>query len=377
MILDMSFMSKFRIQGRDAGKALNRLCTANLDGEVGVITYTQMLNADGKLEADVTVMKQSPTSYVMIVTDTMHRHVEAHLQRHLDEVGNKAVAVSDITGAYAQLNIQGPNSRKLMQAISQRAAGPHPENPDVDMWSEEHFPFRTAREMPIGLARAHVARITYVGELGYELHIPAEHALHVHNEVVEAAREAGIEFNYGGLKALASLRLEKGYRDFGHDMDNTDTLLEVGLGFTADFNKPDGFVGKEAVLHQKETEQKVHKGFRKRLVNCFVPVSRTDKKAHDENSWVMIYHAEPIFRDGVCVGDVRVGSYGHTLGGPVGLAHIAPAQPEDASAPPVIVNKKYITTGKWEVEINGKMHPLQLSLQPFYDPKNARIKALD
>ena len=375
MLLDMSFMSKFMVIGKDAGECINRLCTSDVDGPIDTITYTQMLNENGKLEADITVTKISANKFMVIATDTMHRHVEAHLMRHLDPSGEKRVVVTDVTGAYAQLNVQGPQSRELMRAVMRNTSGlAEGEALDEDIFTEASFPFRHAREIAIGLARVRCARITYVGELGYELHVPVEQALHVYNHVTRVAEEGAFGMVHGGLKALASLRLEKGYRDYGHDMDNTDTLLEVGLGFTADYEKPGGFIGKEAVVAQRDGEQKVHKGLRKRLVNVLVLPAEGEVAG---KSAAMLFHGETIFRDGECVGDVRVGTYGHTLDAPIGLAHISPDQPADGTAAPVIVNKKYLETGKWEVEINAKRYPLQLSLQPLYDPKNVRIKAAE
>jgi 4-methylaminobutanoate oxidase (formaldehyde-forming) len=294
------------------------------------------------MEADITVCKRSWDEYIVIATDTMHRHVETLLRRNLDPDATKHVCVSDITGGYTQINIQGPHSRALMQTIT-----------DTDM-SNEAFPFRAAREISIGLARVMVARITYVGELGYELHIPTEFALHVYELLVEKGKPFNLV--HCGLKALSSLRLEKGYKDYGHDMDNLDTLIEVGLGFTADFEKPGGFVGKEAVMKQNE-ELKKNKGLPRRLVQVLL----SDPKP-------MMYHGELVWRNDVCVGEVRVASYGHTLGGAVGLAMIEPKTKD-------IVNKSYIDAGKWEVEVAGTKYPAQVSLQPFYDPKNSRIKA--
>jgi len=341
--MDMSFMSKFLVQGVDAGKCLNRLSTANVDGEEGFITYTQWLDEAGKMQADVTISKMSHDRFMVIATDTMHRHAETWLRRHLDPTGSHHVALSDITGGFAQLNIQGPKSRELMSLLT-----------DTDM-SDKAFPFRTAREIAIGYARVLCARITYVGELGYELHIPAEHAMHVYERVCELGESVGLV--HAGLKALASLRMEKAYRDYGHDMDNTDTLLEVGLGFTADYDKPGGFIGKDAVVKQRQ-ELKDSKGLKQRLVQILC-----------KNPDVMMFHGEVVFRDNVCVGDVRAASYGHTLGGAVGLAHITAHQDS------VVVNKAYLTTGVWEVEVAGKRYPAQLSLEPMYDPKNTRIKS--
>ncbi len=157
VLIDMSFMSKFLVQGRDAGACLNRLCTADIDGPVDTITYTQMLNADGKMEADITVSKLSDTKFLVIATDTMHRHVESLLTRHLDADGSKHAAVSDVTGGFCQLNIQGPRSREVLQALT-----------DCDM-GHAAFPFRTSKHISIGFAKVLCARITYVGELGSSL----------------------------------------------------------------------------------------------------------------------------------------------------------------------------------------------------------------
>jgi glycine cleavage system aminomethyltransferase T len=157
-----------------------------------------------------------------------------------------------------------------------------------------------------------------------------------------------------GLRALGSLRMEKGYRDYGHDMDNTDTLLEVGLGFTCDMDKPGGFVGQEIVAAQRA----------KKLVNLpqrLVQVLILDPA-------VMMYHGEVVYRNGERVGDVRAASYGHSLGGAVGLSMIR-------AEPNVPFNKDWITAGKWEVEVGGDMYPARVSLSPMYDPTNAKIKA--
>ena len=202
--------------------------------------------------------------------------------------------------------------------------------------------------------------------LGYELHIPTEFALHVYDCIDELRKHwdkahPTTPLTNCGLKALSSLRLEKGYRDYGHDMDNLDTLLEVGLGFTADMNKVGGFIGIEAVKAQ-QAEMKQLKGLKRRL--CSVLCLNKD---------VMMYHGEVIRRNGVVCGDVRVGSYGHTLGGAVGLAMID-ANLVDAT-PTVVVNKAFMDDAKWEVEVAGKLYPISLSLQPLYDPKNLKIKA--
>jgi 4-methylaminobutanoate oxidase (formaldehyde-forming) len=172
---------------------------------------------------------------MVIASDTAHRHVEAWMKRHTPTDAH--MFVTDVTSSYAQINVQGPKSRELMQRVT-----------TADM-SNEAFPFRTAREIDLGFARVLCQRITYLGELGYELYVAAEQAVHVHERLTHAG--LGLGLKHAGLKALASLRMEKGYRDYGHDIDNTDSILEAGLGFAMDLKKPGGFLGKEAVMAKK------------------------------------------------------------------------------------------------------------------------------
>ena len=228
-------MGKFLVQGRDAGRVLNHISGNEVDGAAGVITYTQWLNEGGTLEADLTITKLAEDRYLVVVTDTMVRHAETWLRRHIPE--DAQAMVSDVTSAYGQLNVQGPSSRSLLQKLT-----------STDL-SNSSFPFRTAREIDLGFARVLCIRITYLGELGYELYIPAEQAVHVYDRIIAAGEEFGLA--HAGLKALGSLRMEKGYRDYGHDIDNTDVPYEVGLGFALDLKKAGGFIGKEAVLAQK------------------------------------------------------------------------------------------------------------------------------
>jgi 4-methylaminobutanoate oxidase (formaldehyde-forming) len=334
ILMDMSFMAKFSLQGRDAGRVINWISANNVDTEAGLITYTQWLNQAGKLEADLTVTKLSDEKFFVIASDTAHRHALSWLQRHIPEDAH--AFVTDVTGAYAQINVQGPHSRELMQAIT-----------SVDMGNET-FPFRTAREIDIGFARVLCIRITYLGELGYELHIPTEQALHVYDRLVEAGAAFGLR--HAGLKALASLRMEKGYRDYGHDIDNTDSVLEAGLGFAVDLKKPGGFLGKEAVLAKKAAGP-----LQRRLLQVLL-----------KDPEPMLFHAEIVHRNDEPVGYVRAASYGHTLGGAVGLAMI------DAGGP---LTQAYIDAGTWQVDVAGKLYPASVSIRPMYDPDMKRIKA--
>jgi 4-methylaminobutanoate oxidase (formaldehyde-forming) len=333
ILMDMSFMAKFRVEGRDAGRVLNWISANDVDGAEGQITYTQWLDEGGKLQADLTVTKLGPERYWVVASDTAHRHAETWMKRHL---GDAHAFVTDVTSGYAQINVQGPRSRELMQSLT-----------SADL-SNAAFPFRAAREIDIGYARVLCVRITYLGELGYELYVPAEQATHVYDRIVLAGK--AFDLRHAGLKALASLRMEKGYRDYGHDVDNTDSVLEAGLGFAVDLKKPGGFLGKEAVLAKKAEGP-----LKKRLVQVLL-----------KDPEPMMFHAEIVRRDGEALGYVRAASYGHTLGGAVGLAMIEAAQPIDAA---------FLEKGTWEVEIANKRYPAVLSLRPLYDPDMKRIKS--
>jgi glycine cleavage system aminomethyltransferase T/glycine/D-amino acid oxidase-like deaminating enzyme len=330
IVMDMSFMSKFLVQGRDAGSSLEHISANRVNGEAGQITYTQWLNSAGTLEADLTVTKLDEESFWVVSSDTAHRHSLTWLRRHL--TGHSFV--TDVTSGYAQLNVQGPRSRDLLAALT-----------TVDM-SNEAFPYRAAKEIDIGFARVLCIRITYLGELGYELYIPTEQAVHVYERLVAAGEAVGLR--HAGLKALASLRMEKGYRDYGHDIDNTDSVLEAGLGFAVDLSTP--FLGRDAVAALKAQGPP-----RRRLVQVLL----TDASP-------LMFHAEVVHRDGIEVGYVRAASYGHTLGGAVGLAMVEAPGPVDQS---------WLDSGEWTVDVAGTRYPARASLRPLYDPTNARIKA--
>ncbi|MCP3975737.1 MAG: FAD-dependent oxidoreductase [bacterium] len=331
-LIDMSFMSKFLVQGRDAGRLLSLLSANHVDGESGVITYTQWLNDSGTLEADLTVAKLDHQRFWVVATDTAHRHVENWMRRHI--AADMAVSVTDVTSGYAMISVQGPHSRRLLQSIT-----------SVDM-SDEAFPFRAVRHVDIGLGVALCIRITYVGELGYELYVPAEQATNVFDTLVEAGEP--FDLRLAGLKALSSLRMEKGYRDYGHDIDNTDNVWEVGLGFAVDLNRP--FIGRDVVAAQRTAGQPTQ-----RLVQVLV----SDPEP-------LMHHAEIVYRGDVAAGYVRAASYGFSLGGAVGLAMIE----ADES-----ITQAYLDEGMWEIDIAGIRYPATTSLKPLYDPKAERIKS--
>jgi 4-methylaminobutanoate oxidase (formaldehyde-forming) len=332
IVMDMSFMAKFLVRGRDAGRVLDWLSANDVDGEVGRLTYTQWLNQQGTIEADLTVTKLDDDTFWVVASDTAHRHALTWLGRHIG--ADDHAFVTDVTSGHAQINVQGPRSRELLETLT-----------TVDM-SDAAFPYRAAREIPIGFARVLCVRVTYLGELGYELYVPTEQAVHVYDRVVAAGAAVGLR--HAGLKALASLRMEKAYRDYGHDIDNTDSILEAGLGFAVAQGKT--FLGSDAVLAARKAGPP-----RRRLVQ--VLVTEPDP---------LLYHGEVVHRDGAEVGYVRAASYGHTLGGAVGLAMV------ESSGP---VTQSWLDSGEWTVDIAGTKHAARASLRPLYDPTNARIRA--
>jgi 4-methylaminobutanoate oxidase (formaldehyde-forming) len=291
------------------------------------------LNNAGTIEADLTVTKLDDDRFWVVATDTAHRHVETRMRRHF---GDHHAIVTDVTAGHAQLNVQGPRSRELLQSIT-----------SADL-SNEAFPFRTARHIDIGFARVMCVRITYLGELGYELYVSAEQAVHVYDRIVAAGEVLGLR--HAGLKALGSLRLEKGYRDYGHDIDNTDSVLEAGLGFAVDLDKADGFIGRDAVLAKKAAGP-----LTKRLVQVVL-----------DDPEPLMFHAEVLRRDDRPVGYLRSASYGFTVGGAVGLAMVEAGEP---------VTSSYLASGTWDVEVAGGRYPARVSMRPLYDPDNLRIKA--
>jgi 4-methylaminobutanoate oxidase (formaldehyde-forming) len=334
ILMDMSFMSKFLVQGRDAGRWLDYLSANSVDGPPDVITYTQWLDEAGKIQADLTVTKLDDERYWVVASDTALRHVAAWMARHIPE--DARVHVSDVSSGFAQVNVQGPRSRELMQSVT-----------SADL-SNEAFPYRAAREIEIGYARVLCIRITYLGELGYELYVPTEQATHVYDRLVRAGERVGLR--HAGLKALASLRMEKGYRDYGHDIDNTDSVLEAGFGFAVRLDKPGGFIGRDAVVAEKAAGPP-----RRRLVQVLL-----------RDPEPLLFHGEIVRRNGRPVGYLRAASYGFTLGGAVGLAMIEADR---------AIDRAYLDGASWDVDIADRTHSALVSLRPLYDPEMKRIRS--
>ena len=332
-LLDQTSFAKFRLQGRDAARILGRVSANEVDVPPGRIVYTQWLNDAGGIEADLTVTRLADDDYLIVTSGEFQVRDFHWLKGHIPE-GAHAV-LTDVTSGIAVLGVMGPLARDLLQSLS------------PDDLGNDAFPFGTSREIELAHAYARAARITYVGELGWELHIPTEFALGVYDALVEAGAEVGLR--HVGMHAMNSLRIEKAYRHYGHDITDADTPLEAGLGFAVKLDKPAPFIGRDALLRQKE------QGVRQRLVQFLLGDPEP-----------LLYHNEPIWRDGAIAGYIRSGMYGHTLGGAVGLGYV-----ENESG----VDADYVRAGRYEIEVAGVRYPAKASLRPLYDPTSGRIRA--
>ncbi|MCG6857469.1 MAG: FAD-dependent oxidoreductase, partial [Salaquimonas sp.] len=232
-LFDMTSFGKIRVEGRDACTFLQKLCANDIDVEAGRIVYTQMLNARGGIESDLTVTRLSETAFLLVVPGATLQRDLAWLRRH---AGEQFVVVTDITAAEAVFAIMGPKARELMQAVS------------PNDFSNTHHPFGTMREIEIGFGMARAHRVTYVGELGWELYVSSDQAAHVFETLTDAGTDHGLKL--AGLHALDSCRIEKAFRHFGHDITDEDHVLEAGLGFAVKTKKGD-FIGRNAVLRKK------------------------------------------------------------------------------------------------------------------------------
>ncbi|CTQ51188.1 GcvT family protein [Jannaschia donghaensis] len=326
---DMSSFGKIKIDGLHAETFLNRVCGGDMSVDVGRIVYTQMLNSRGGVEADVTVTRLSEFSYLMVTPAATLVRDMAWLRRHEDP--SDAVFITDMTAAEAVLAVMGPESRKVLQAIS-----------PAD-FSNAAFPFGTAREIDIGLGIARAHRVSYVGELGWEIYIPSDMAAHVLETLIDAETGA----RPVGLHTMDNCRIERAFRHMGHDITPADHVVEAGLGFAVKTGKPFDFIGKQAVLHKRET------GLSRRMLQFRL----TDPDA-------MLYHNEPIVRDGKIVGHIASGAYGHTLGGAMGLGYVpcAGQSVEDS------------LSARYEIEVAGRRIAAEASFRPMYDPKGERLR---
>jgi 4-methylaminobutanoate oxidase (formaldehyde-forming) len=333
-VIDISSFGKLLVQGRDAPQFLSRLSVNSVEIEPGRLVYTQWCNPHGGIESDVTVSRWSEHEWVVLSGPATVNRDLAWMRRHVRT--DEFVTIADVSQSYAMVAVMGPHARDLLQSLT-----------DADL-SNAAFPFGTTREIDLGYGFVRANRLTYVGELGWELLIPSAFAEHMFEVVLEAGAEHGLR--PAGYHAMNSLRLEKAYRSWGHDISSSDTPLEAGLGFTVKWDKPGGFIGRDALLRQRE------RGVQRRLAQLLL----TDPD-------VVLEHDEPIYRDGAFVGRVASTMYGHTLGGSVALGWI--------TAPESGTDRAWFTSGSYEIEHAGQRTPAQTSLTPLYDPKSERPKS--
>jgi 4-methylaminobutanoate oxidase (formaldehyde-forming) len=331
-MFDLSSFGKFRLEGRDAEAELNRICCNDVAVDPGRAVYTGMLNARGGYEADLTVTRLAPDLYFIVTAAASQSRDRHWIRRNL--LPDARAVLTDVTSAYATLAIMGPSSRDLLAALI------------AEPLDNASFPFATCREVELGYARLLAMRMTYVGELGWELHVPSEHAGAVFDLLVEAGREHGLALC--GYHALDTLRCEKGYRSWGHDITPAETPLEAGLSFTVAFDKPCDWNGRAALERQRAG------GVGRRL--AFFELTDSEP---------MLFHDEPIVRDGRIVGRITSGAFGHTLGAAVGMGYVeAPSGPLAA----------HLAGARWEIEIAAERFPAKASARPFYDPTGARMR---
>ena len=332
-IFDQSSFAKFVVQGPDAEAVLNRISANNMSVPVGKVVYTQWLNERGGIEADLTVTREAPDRYLVVTAAATQTRDFSWLQRNIP-ADARAMAI-DVSSSMAVLGVMGPRSRELLSQLT-----------EADM-SPAAFPFGTSQIIDLGYARVRASRITYVGELGWELYIPTECAPGVFDALMQAAPSVGGRL--AGYHALNSLRMEKGYRHWGHDISDEDTPLQSGLGFAVAMKKPGGFIGLEALQAQKEA------GLTRRLLQFAL-----------DDATPLLYHNEPICRDGAIVGRISSGMFGHYLGKSLGMGYVE-CQTQ-GEAPDAILQ------GKYEIEVAGVRYSAQPSLAPLYDPSSVRIK---
>jgi 4-methylaminobutanoate oxidase (formaldehyde-forming) len=332
-LFDQSSFAKFLITGRDSERVLQRLCAADMSKPPGRLTYTQMLNERGGIEADVVISRLSETDFYLVTGTAFGLHDSHHIRRNLKATDNCAVV--DVTSGFGTLGLMGPKSRSILQTIA-----------EGDL-SNAGFPFGHVRNIFVAGAPVRALRVSFVGELGYELHVPSEYMATVYDALKQAGETHGLAD--AGYQAINSLRLEKGYRAWGADITPDTNPFEAGLGFAVSFRKQANFVGREALSQQRG------KAPNRRIVTFTV----NDPEA-------IILGGEAIYRNGSIVGQISSGGHGYTLGQEIGLGTITADRGVDDT---------YLASSTFELEISMKRYPAKATLQPLYDPKSERLNA--
>ena len=334
-VFDQTSFSKYLVVGADAEAALQWLCTADVAVPIGRTVYTGMLDERGCYESDVTVTRTAAEEFLVVSSAATTERDKDHIRRNLPE--GVAATLVDVTSAYAVFGVMGPRSRDLLAELG-----------DADL-STDAFPFGASRMISLGYATVRATRVTYVGELGWELYVPTEFAVGVYEDLMAAGERFGVA--RGGYYAIDALRLEKGYRAFGRELTPSENPVEAGLLFTCKLGTDIAFLGREAVEKAKA------EGPRKKLVSFAV-----------QSSEPMLWGGELVLRDGAVAGQVTAAAWGETTGACVGLAYVrAPDR--------VTITAEWVGAGHYEVEVAGDRYPITVSLRALHDPTNERIRA--
>ena len=330
-LFDQSSFAKFELAGPDAAAVLDRLCANHVTKAPGRLTYTQMLNSRGGIECDLTVARLSEDLFYIVTGTGFRTHDGAWIRDH---IGSAAASLTDVTEDWGTLSLMGPRARDILSAVTEA---------DV---SNAACPFGHVREIPIAGAGVRALRVSYVGELGWELHVP----LAATGEVFDALMAAGEPMGLRpcGYRAIESLRLEKGYRAWGSDITPNDTPVEAGLGWAVRLQRDTEFVGRAAAERAANTLPA------KRLAGFTV-----------EDPEAVLLGRETVLRDGETVGYLRSAGFGHTVGRPIGYGYVRNAEG---------VTEDWLTAGDYELVIATERVPARLHLAPLYDPENARMK---
>ncbi len=333
-VFDQTSFSKYLMVGPDAESALQWLCTADVGAEVGKAVYTGMLNERGTYESDVTVTRIGADEFFIVSSAATTERDKDHIRRNLP--ADARASLVDVTSAYAVFGVMGPHSRDLLATLT-----------ETDL-SDGAFPFGTSRQISLGYATVRATRITYVGELGWELYVPAEFAVGVYQDLMEAGEQFGV--GRGGYYTIESMRLEKGYRAFGRELTPGENPVEAGLLFACKLKTDIAFLGREAVEKAKA------EGARRKLVGFSV-----------DDPDAMLWGGELVLRDGAVAGQVTSASWGETVGACVGLAYVRAG---DNS----VINADWVKAGSYQVNVGGRLYPISVSLRPLYDPSSTMIR---
>ena len=330
---DQTSFAKFLVQGRHAEVVLQRMCTNDVAVADGKVIYTQWLNDLGGIEADLTVTRLNREKFHVITSPATARRDFLWLRKNI--LKDEQCTVDDITSKYAVLSVMGPNSRALLQSLSD------------DDWSNDAFAFATAKTTYVGGVRLIAQRITYVGELGWELYVPVDSALKAFRAIQQRENDFGLRLC--GYHTLNSCRLEKAYRHWGHDINDLDTPVEAGLSFTCAMDKSVPFIGRQKVLEQRES------GVARHLLQFAL-----------DDPEPLLHHNEAVYRNGEAVGYITSGSYGYTVGRAVGLGLVNHTLGEPLAD---------VRIGEYEIEIAGERFAAGAYTRPIYDPASERVRS--